>query len=207
MAAAQAWGANLTTDGRTERVPALQVSGTLFDVLGAAPLVGRTIAETDASGDATRGRARPPAVGPPLRRRCRRGRALGRHQRRVVSRDRRHASRVSASRRSGKRRPRPGFRCRWPIAPTIGAADRCASSRASRDGVSLDQARAELTAVNDRLARDVARHQYRAHHRRDAAPGEGGRAGPPAAAGGVRPGRRAAAGRLGQPRDAGRRRG
>ena len=41
-----------------------------------------------------RRRARPPAVGPPLRQRRRRGRAPGRHQRRVVSRDWRHAAGV-----------------------------------------------------------------------------------------------------------------
>ena len=47
MAAAQAWGANLSADGRTERVPALQVTGSLFDVLGTAPALGRTIGEAD----------------------------------------------------------------------------------------------------------------------------------------------------------------
>jgi putative ABC transport system permease protein len=52
MGAAQAWGANLTAEGRTERVPALQVSGALFSVLDAAPLVGRTITEADVTGDA-----------------------------------------------------------------------------------------------------------------------------------------------------------
>lgn len=52
MAAAQAWGANLTADGRTERVPALQVTGTLFDVLGTFPFLGRTILDADTQGDA-----------------------------------------------------------------------------------------------------------------------------------------------------------
>ena len=52
MAAAQAWGANLTADGRTERVPALQVTGTLFDVLATPPLVGRAISEADVSAGA-----------------------------------------------------------------------------------------------------------------------------------------------------------
>jgi putative ABC transport system permease protein len=52
MAAAQAWGANLSADGRTERVPALQVTGTLFSLLGRAPLVGRTIDGDDESANA-----------------------------------------------------------------------------------------------------------------------------------------------------------
>ena len=47
MGAAQAWGANLSADGRTERIPALQVTGTLFAVLGRAPRAGRTIDVND----------------------------------------------------------------------------------------------------------------------------------------------------------------
>jgi putative ABC transport system permease protein len=47
IAAAQAWGANLSADGRAERIPALQVSGTLFNVLGVGPALGRTIVEAD----------------------------------------------------------------------------------------------------------------------------------------------------------------
>lgn len=52
MAAAQAWGANLSADGRTERIPALQVTGTLFPLLGRAPLVGRAIGPDDEAVDA-----------------------------------------------------------------------------------------------------------------------------------------------------------
>jgi putative ABC transport system permease protein len=52
MAAAQAWGANLSADGRTERIPALQVTGTLFPLLGRPPLVGRTIGPDDEAVDA-----------------------------------------------------------------------------------------------------------------------------------------------------------
>ena len=47
IAAAQAWGASLFADGRAERIPALQVSGTLFRVLGVTPSLGRAITEDD----------------------------------------------------------------------------------------------------------------------------------------------------------------
>ena len=47
IAAAQAWDANLDADGRAERLPALQVSGTLFGVLGVPAAHGRTIDEAD----------------------------------------------------------------------------------------------------------------------------------------------------------------
>jgi putative ABC transport system permease protein len=49
IAAAQAWGANLDADGHAERVPALQVSGTLFSVLGVPAARGRTIDDADAA--------------------------------------------------------------------------------------------------------------------------------------------------------------
>lgn len=52
LAAAQAWGANLTAAGRTERIPALQVTGTLFALLGRAPLLGRSITAADEQRDA-----------------------------------------------------------------------------------------------------------------------------------------------------------
>jgi predicted permease len=48
IAAAQAWDANLDAEGRAERLPALQVSGTLFDVLGVPAARGRTIDDGDA---------------------------------------------------------------------------------------------------------------------------------------------------------------
>jgi putative ABC transport system permease protein len=44
MAAAQAWGTNLSGDGRAERVPAMQVGATMFDVLGVGAVRGRTFA-------------------------------------------------------------------------------------------------------------------------------------------------------------------
>jgi putative ABC transport system permease protein len=52
LAAAQAWGANLSAGGRTERIPALQVTGTLFTLLGRAPLLGRSITDADEQRDA-----------------------------------------------------------------------------------------------------------------------------------------------------------
>jgi putative ABC transport system permease protein len=52
MAAAQAWSANLSAGGRAERIPALQVSPRLFDVLGVSPLIGRALhGPDDGSGD------------------------------------------------------------------------------------------------------------------------------------------------------------
>ncbi len=47
MAAAQSWGANLASDGRAERIPALQVTGALFDVLGVGAEMGRAIQAGD----------------------------------------------------------------------------------------------------------------------------------------------------------------
>jgi putative ABC transport system permease protein len=52
LAAAQAWGANLSAGGRTDRIPALQVTGTLFALLGRPPLLGRSITEADEQRDA-----------------------------------------------------------------------------------------------------------------------------------------------------------
>jgi predicted permease len=49
VAAAQAWGANLVADGRAERVRALEVSGNLFGVLGVPAALGRTLTDDDDS--------------------------------------------------------------------------------------------------------------------------------------------------------------
>src|SRR5215207_5336724 len=54
LAAAQAWGVTLGGGDRPERVAALQVSANLIDVLGVAPLLGRTFAP----GEDEAGRAR-----------------------------------------------------------------------------------------------------------------------------------------------------
>jgi predicted permease len=43
VAAAQAWSANLSADGRTDRIAGLQVSPQLFDVLGVRAASGRTL--------------------------------------------------------------------------------------------------------------------------------------------------------------------
>jgi putative ABC transport system permease protein len=50
MAAAQAWSANLSAGGRTERIPALQVSPRLFHVVGVGPLMGRALHGSDDDG-------------------------------------------------------------------------------------------------------------------------------------------------------------
>jgi putative ABC transport system permease protein len=153
IAAAQAWGANLSAEGRTERVPALQVSGTLFDVLGAAPLLGRTIAEHDVTGDVRvvvlahrlwvrRFGSDSTVVGRPV--------VINGESYRVI----------------GVMPPAFRFAPFWqtraeawvPLSLADRAADRGGRSlrvfARLRDGVSLDQARAELAAVNDRLTRD-----------------------------------------------------
>ena len=153
MAAAQAWGANLTADGRTERVPALQVTGTLFDVLGAAPLVGRAIADADVTGDARvvvlahrlwvrRFGSDAAVVGRPV--------VINGESYRVI----------------GVMPPAFRFAPFWqtraeawvPLSLADRATDRGGRSlrvfARLRDGVSIDQARAELAGVNERLARD-----------------------------------------------------
>jgi putative ABC transport system permease protein len=47
IGAAQAWSANLSADGRTERIPALQVSPRLFDILGVPAALGRVLTGPD----------------------------------------------------------------------------------------------------------------------------------------------------------------
>jgi putative ABC transport system permease protein len=47
MAAAEAWGASLTGDGRPEEIAGLRVSASLLDVLRTAPLIGRGFAPED----------------------------------------------------------------------------------------------------------------------------------------------------------------
>ncbi len=151
MAAAQAWGANLTADGRTERVPALQVTGTLFEVLATPPLVGRAISDTDAGARVvvlahslwTRRFGGDPAI-------------LGR------------TLTINGEPYTVVGVMPPAFRFApfwqtkaeaWvPLPLADRAADRAGRSlrvfARLRDGVSLDAARAELAAISQRLARD-----------------------------------------------------
>ena len=153
VAAAQAWGANLTADGRTERVPALQVTGSLFSVLGTAPLAGRVIGDADVAGDARvvvlahrlwvrRFGSDPAAIGRPV--------VVNGETYRVV----------------GVMPPAFRFAPFWqtkaeawvPLSLVDRATDRGGRSlrvfARLRDDVSIDQARAELNGVNARLARD-----------------------------------------------------
>jgi putative ABC transport system permease protein len=53
MGAAVAWSAALTGSGEPEELPGLQVSGDLFQLLGAQPLLGRGFTPGDESGTAT----------------------------------------------------------------------------------------------------------------------------------------------------------
>ncbi len=151
MAAAQAWGANLTADGRTERVPALQVTGTLFDVLATPPLVGRAISDTDAGARVvvlahslwTRRFGGDPEI-------------LGR------------ALTINGEPYTVVGVMPPAFRFApfwqtkaeaWvPLPLADRAADRAGRSlrvfARLRDGVSVDAARAELATISQRLARD-----------------------------------------------------
>jgi putative ABC transport system permease protein len=153
MAAAQSWGANLAADGRTERVAALQVSGTLFEVLGTSPHLGRAIAETDVASESrvvvlahrlwTRRFGADPAV-------------IGRSVR----------INGEAYQVIGVMPPAFRFAPFWqtraeawvPLSLTSRATDREGRSlrvfARLRDGVTLEAARAEVQAINARLAAD-----------------------------------------------------
>ena len=204
MAAAQAWGANLTADGRTERVPALQVTGSLFDVLGATPLVGRAIGDADIADD-----ARVVVLAHRLWVRRFGGDAA------VVGRP--VVINGEAYRVIGVMPPAFRFAPFWqtkaeawvPLSLVDRATDRGGRSlrvfARLRDGVSIEQARAELASINERLARDWPDTNTGLTtgamflHEKAVGPAS------PSPAGGVRPGRRAAADRGGQPHDADRR--
>jgi predicted permease len=54
VGAAVVWSATLTGSGEPEEIPAMQVSGNLFDVIGAKPMLGRGFAPGDEAGTATR---------------------------------------------------------------------------------------------------------------------------------------------------------
>src|SRR5690348_846850 len=54
IAAAEAWGATLTGDGRPEEISGLRVSTSLLDVLGTAPMIGRGFAAQDERDEAGR---------------------------------------------------------------------------------------------------------------------------------------------------------
>jgi predicted permease len=153
MAAAQAWGANLTAEGRTERVPALQVTGTLFDLLGVQPLIGRMVTEGDAAADS---RVAVLAHRLWVRRFGADRSILGR---RLLINGEPHTV-------IGVMPPAFRFAPFWqtraelwvPLPLADRAADRGGRSlrvfARLRDGVSLEAARAELQALTDRLARD-----------------------------------------------------
>ncbi len=153
MAAAQSWGANLAADGRTERVAALQVSGTLFEVLGTPPHLGRTIAEADVASDSRvvvlahrlwtrRFGADPAVVGRSVQINGEGYQVIG-----VMPPAFRFA---------------PFWQTRaeaWvPLSLTSRATDREGRSlrvfARLRDGVTIEAARAEVQAVNARLAAD-----------------------------------------------------
>lgn len=153
VAAAQAWGANLSAGGQTERVPALQVSGSLFRLLGVPPLSGRTVTAADADGNARvaviahrlwvrRFGADPSIVG--------RGLLVNGEPYTVIGV-------MPPSFRFA-----PFWQTRAELWVPLALADR-ASDRTGRslrlfgrlaDGVTLEEARAELTVINARLVRD-----------------------------------------------------
>ena len=151
IAAAQSWGANLTADGRTERIPALQVSGRLFQLLGVGAAAGRTISEADVAAD-----ARVVVI------------AHGLWQRRFGGDPSLIGRMVTINGEAwqvvGVMPPAFHFAPFWqtraqvwvPLSLTGRAGDR--EGRSLRvfarlaEGVSLDQARAEISAINARLA-------------------------------------------------------
>jgi predicted permease len=153
MAAAQSWGANMSVDGRTERIPALQVTGTLFAVLGRASLLGRTIDQDDEAANARvvvlghrlwvrRFGADPSLVGRAIAINGEPYTVVG-----VMPADFRFA---------------PFWQTRADAWVPLSLADR-ATDRGGRSlrvfarlapGATLRSARAELSTLNDRLARD-----------------------------------------------------
>jgi predicted permease len=153
LAAAQAWGANLSADGRTERIPALQVTGTLFELLGRSPLLGRTITEAD-----ERGEARVAVLAHRLWAR-RFGGDVSIVGRSLLINGEAHTV-------IGVMPPDFRFAPFWqtraevwvPLSLTARVSDRDGRSLRVfgrlRDGVDLATARAELATINDRLARD-----------------------------------------------------
>lgn len=153
MAAAQAWGANLTAGGRTERVPALQVTGTLFDVLGAPPLLGRVVTEADAAAAA---RVAVLAHGLWVRRFGADPGVLGR---RLLINGEPH---TVVGVMPPAFRFAPFWQTRAEIWVPLSLADRGADRGGRslrvfarlRDGISLEAARAELATITDRLVRD-----------------------------------------------------
>ena len=73
MGAAEMWGPSVTGDGRPDKLRALRVTGDVFPLLGARPLLGRALrAGDDGPGRDARRRDRPRAVAAALRRRPRR---------------------------------------------------------------------------------------------------------------------------------------
>jgi putative ABC transport system permease protein len=153
MAAAQSWGANLASDGRAERIPALQVTGTLFDVLGVGAEMGRTIQ----AGDDEAGRSHVVVISHGLWTR-RFGADAGIVGRRVQLNGEPFTvvgvmPRAFGSRRSGRHKRSSG--CRWcsTSGDPIAAAGSLRLFARLADGVSVAQARSEMAVITARLAR------------------------------------------------------
>ena len=153
MGAGQAWGANLLVDGRSERLAAMQVSGSLFGVLGVPAAHGRVLTEADEAAS-----ARVAVISDALWMRRFGGSpaAIGRA---VILNGEAHTI-VGVM--------PPGFRFApfwqtkaelWvPLTLAGRLTDRSARSlrvfARLRDHVTLDSARAEVAVINQRLTRD-----------------------------------------------------
>jgi hypothetical protein len=200
MAAAQSWGANLASDGRAERIPALQVTGGLFDVLGVgAEMDVPSRPETTRRGEATRR-----DLARPVDTAIRRGRGDRRTarpvERRAVHHRRGNAALVSfrailansgrALGAAGARRA--AIRSQRPVAAPDRAAGRwrLGGAGTKRDGRHHRAAGARVSG-----------HQRGSDHRRDDARREGGGQRASCRAGAVRPGVRRAAHRVRQRRN------
>ncbi len=153
MAPAQAWGANLSGDGRAERVPAMQVGSTLFAVLGVGAARGRTFA----AGEDRPAAAHVTVIGHSLW-----TRRFGADPAIVGKRVRLNGELYTIV---GVMPPDFRFAPFWQTAAELWVplvledrrADR--SGRSLRlfarlaDGVTVDEARAEMRVLNDRLVR------------------------------------------------------
>jgi putative ABC transport system permease protein len=153
IGAAQAWGANLSADGRTERIPALQVTGGIFPMLGRAAQLGRTIDAADEAAGARvvvlghrtwvrRFGADPSVIGKAVTINGEPYTLVG-----VMPADFRFA---------------PFWQTRADAWVPLSLADRMDDRRGRSlrvfarlaPGTGLDAARAEVSTINDRLARD-----------------------------------------------------
>ncbi len=137
-----------------ELVPGARVSDGFFRTLGVAPVAGpRLLCGRGPAGQARDGHHQPRRMARPLRRTPRRHRP-GRHaQRRAAHHRRRAAGALSVRARRGA--PSSGRRCTRPADATCGeAATACSASARLKDGVTIEEAHAEMKGIAAQLERE-----------------------------------------------------